>query len=254
MSTLHKASMVVKAVGSLVLSVGLLAGLPGTASATVPTSGSDNFCNSSSYDNGDPQTTGHFTDLRRGTQINADWDNCVLNLTGSVGSAGDLWITMRDSPQYPAPTFACVAVSASVLIKRFDNRKAVGLVTNYDPGSGTGLFLGLYDNGNSDALTLSTFDATTGKLTGTVANLFLGSKIQENVWYSLDLEICNNGTTLTGTASVVGDTLLVQAFSLNGLLLPLGISSSGQIGIAGYAKSSFVDSSVKNFDWGPPEI
>jgi hypothetical protein len=35
-----------------------------------------------------------------------------------------------------------------------------------------------------------------------------------------------------------------------GTPLPTGISSSGQIGIAGQAKSSFVDSTVSDFFWG----
>ena len=34
--------------------------------------------------------------------------------------------------------------------------------------------------------------------------------------------------------------------------LPPGIPEFGEIGIAGYAKSSFVDSSVRNFEWNEP--
>lgn len=33
--------------------------------------------------------------------------------------------------------------------------------------------------------------------------------------------------------------------------LPAGISSAGQIGIAGQATNAFVDSTVSKFEWGP---
>ena len=88
-----------------------------------------NLCDSAGYDNAPSQRNGAFTDSRRGPQINAgddpDSDKCVLNLTGSVGSAGDLWITLVDPPgdNAPAPTFNCPVVDADVLIKSFDNRK-----------------------------------------------------------------------------------------------------------------------------------
>jgi hypothetical protein len=109
--------------------------------------------------------------------------------------------------------------------------------------------VGLYDNGNSDAMTLSTFDANTGKLTGTVANLFLGSKIKEKVWYRLQLEFCSAGGDLFGSGRVVGVNLPLETLPFD-VSLPAGISPFGQVGIAGYAKSSFVDSSVRYFSSG----
>jgi hypothetical protein len=122
-------------------------------------------------------------------------------------------------------------------------------VSHYNSGNGTGLFLGLYDNGNTDALTLSTFNGNTGQLTGTVANKALGSKIQENVWYNLRLQVCVNGN-ITGSAFVSGGpTPIAEGLPINAPNTA-GIVSFGEIGIAGQAKSSFVDSSVRSFVWG----
>jgi hypothetical protein len=214
-------------------------------------SGSADFCDATSYDNATAQTKGLFTDLRRGSGINADYGNCLLNLTGSTGAAGDMWITMLNAPDDPPPpTFGCVSIDATVTIHRFDNRKAVGFVTNYDSATRKGLFLGLYDSGNSDGLTLSTFNGATGQLLVTVKTLALGSKILENVGYFLELDICNDGTTLTATSTVKNGTATVGVLSYTGPI-PAGISSSGQIGIAGQAKSAYVDSSVSKFEWGP---
>jgi hypothetical protein len=265
MNTLRKRRFALKVVYSSLFSAGMLV-LPGTAGAAIPIPGSVNFCAAyKGYDNAlvpvPGQSTGRFTDLRRGNDINAHHfaappnDYCQLNLTGSTGSAGDMWITMLDSPdgaEGPAPTFFCPGVKAEVLIKRFDNRKAVGFVTHYDPATGKGLFLGLYDNGNTDALTLSTFNATTGQLTGTVATKALGSKIQENVWYTLSLDVCvepDNGV-IHGNALVEGGlNNISEGMTFGPVANTAGISHSGQIGIAGQAKSSFVDSSVRNFNW-----
>ena len=148
-------------------------------------------------------------------------------------------------------------VLAEVLIKTFNNRKGVGIVTHYDQATQKGVFLGLYDTGNTDGMTLSTFDGTTGKLTGTIAgaNLFLGTKIQENVWYSLDVDVCYDAglDKMVAEASVeniAGNPALSEEFEIVADW-PDGIPHSGQIGIAGWAKSSFVNSSVRNFHWGP---
>ena len=239
----------------------MLAALPGTAAAQ-PSFSSTDFCDSTQYDNAPTQSTGLFTDLHSGGGINADYtlttiapwgiESCLLNITGSVGSAGDMWITLLGEPGSIAPTFDCVFVGAFVQIHRFDNRKAVGFVFNYDPGTGKGLFWGLYDNGNNDALALSTFDGMTGKLTGTVATFSIGSRIKENVWYELEAEVCNDGTHLAFSASVQSmdtDTPSKERLAMPVLSLPAGISRFGQIGIAGQAKSTFVDSSVADFFW-----
>ena len=257
MSTLDTTRIAIKVLCALVLSVGMLTGLPGTASAE-PVSGGVNFCDLGIYDNTNPQPAGSglFTDLRRGGGINLDVASCVLNITGSVGSSGDMWITLLGIPGNPTPpTFDCVYMEAPVSIHRFDNRKAIGFVSNVQPGvvpgSGTGLFLGLYDNGNTDALTLSSFQD--GKLTGTIATLSLGSKVKEHVMYDLVGVVCNDGANLAALVQVfdvAANDLIGELVPPAGTLLPAGISQFGQIGIAGQAKSAFVDSDViSRFEW-----
>jgi hypothetical protein len=244
--------MAIKVVCSLVFAAGMLAVLPGTASAQ-PFTGTADFCDDATNDNAPSQSFGLFTDLRRGGGINLDDGICVLKITGSTGSAGDMWITLLDSPgdPTPPPTFECVLMAAPVFIHRFDNRKAIGFVSNVQPGvtpgSGTGLFVGLYDNGNTDALTLSTFQD--GKLTSTVGTLPLGSKIKEDVSYFLLAQVCNDGTNFFESGALVTDEVSFEEilFIPNGTPLPPGIASSGQIGIAGQAKSAFVDSGVVDF-------
>jgi hypothetical protein len=214
-------------------------------------SGIAEFCDGTSYDNAAAQTTGLFTDLRNGSRINADYRNCALVLGGSAGATGDMWITLLAPPEEASPpTFACVAIEASVVIRKFDNRKAVGFVANYDAATNKGLFLGLHDNGNSDGLTLYTFDGAAGRPLTIVKALFLGAKILENVAYALALDLCYDGTTLRATGTVKNDKL-IEALSYSGPL-PAGISPSGQIGIAGQAQRAYVDSTVSKFQWGPP--
>ena len=233
---------------SLAFLAGVLAFLPGSAAAQ-GFSGTADFCDNTSYDNSDPQTTGLFTDLRRGKGINADYPDCELNITGSVGSASDMWITLLGGPGNEPPLFDCVIIEAAVKIYKFDNRKAIGFVFNYDTETDTGLFLGLYDNGNTDGLTLSTFNGATGKLTGTVQTKFLDSKIKENTWYFLEAAVCTDGTDLSADAIVTDFATVFEDLEIVSVPLPVGISQFGQIGIAGQAKSSFVDSTMSEFFW-----
>jgi hypothetical protein len=232
---------------SAVFSVAMLAGLAGTANA-IPTT----VCG---YDNSEGQPNGVWTDVRRGSDINmVDTlaDPCTLNLTGSTGSAGGLWITLRrESDGGPIDTWQCWAMSASILIKRFDNRKAVGFVTNYDVATKTGLFFGVYDNGNTDAITISKF--TGGQLqTPPLATKPLGSKIKENTWYDVDLDTCENAV-VPGSIDVQfsvdvgggGDCNDATSCAEYSGPLPDGIVAVGAAGIAGQAKSAFVDSQVR---------
>ena len=116
-----------------------------------------------------------------------------------------MWITLLGTPGNPTPpTFDCVFMSAPVVIHKFNNRKAIGFVSNVqpgvNPGSGTGLFVGLYDNGNTDTVTLSTFQD--GQLTSTVATLPLGPQIKEDGLYGLVAAVCNDGTELEASVTV----------------------------------------------------
>src|SRR5687767_5137828 len=128
-------STALKAACLLFLSIAVLGGVPVRAQG-----GSADFCDDASYDNDTPQTTGLFTDLRRGSQITADYARCQLNLTGSVGSASDMWVTLLQPPGQAVPKFSCVNINADVVIHRFDNRKGIGFVANYDSATGRGLF------------------------------------------------------------------------------------------------------------------
>jgi hypothetical protein len=210
------------------------------------------FCDGTSYDNAVTQTTGLFTDLRNGAHINADYGNCALAISGRAGGVGDMWITLVAPPEEASPpTYGCVSIDASVTIPKFDNRKAVGFVANYDATTKKGLLLAVHNDANRDALTLSTFDGATGSLLATVKTLFLGKKILRNVAYALALDICYDGTTLKATGTVRNDKVN-EALSYSGPM-PAGISPSGQIGIAGQAQRAFVDSIVSKFEWGPIE-
>ena len=166
-----------------------------------------------------------------------------------------MWITLVAPHWEAAPTFQCVYIEIAVVIHRFDNRKAVGLVSNYDPDPAvhTGLFVGLYDNGNTDALTISAFDGATGKLmVPPVATYPLGSKIKENVPYDMSVFICNGGGELFAEGHVTDLTTFTPVFHFEtpeGTPMPPNVSEFGQIGIAGWAKSSFVDSTVLGFRW-----
>ena len=236
---------------SVVFSVGMMAAMPGTAVAQQYIA---DFC--ADYDNANPQTTGFWTDVRRGKDINVDND-CFLNFTGQAGAASDMWITTLGEPDSGPEVlpFECIVLEAVVVIHKFDNRKAVGLVFDYDPLGGAGIFLGLYDNGNSDGLTFSTFDAKTGKLTSTLATTFLGSKIKENVPYFLAAEVCNDGTNLIGEGFVTDESTFEAEVDFGSIPLPPGIFAAGAIGLAGQAKSALVNATVEFFaafvDSGP---
>jgi hypothetical protein len=241
---------------SLVLLVGMLAGLSGTANA-LPPPPPIVVCD---YDNSLPpatQTLGLWTDIRRGSDISMTDPPCTLNLNGSTGSAGDLWITGYGAPGVALPTNTCWVLAANVLIKRFDNRKAVGFVTNYDEGTKKGLFFGVYDNGNTDALTISAFDGATGQLkTPPLATKALGSKIKENTWYLLELDTCEAAASdmefsvkKTDDVADPGDCETpANCVTFSGPL-PLEIVARGAAGIAGYAKSAFVDSQVRDISF-----
>src|SRR5262245_19547209 len=104
-----KARMTRKVLHSSLISAGILAAIPGIAAATPAPNPS--FCaavGATGYDNNNPQTIGAWTDVRRPTEINGVPDpdevtpvDCMLELKGSAGSAGDMWITLLDPPQFP---------------------------------------------------------------------------------------------------------------------------------------------------------
>jgi hypothetical protein len=237
----------------LFVSAAGLLGSPGTVQAA--SSVFTDFCTADDYDNANPQTTGLFTDLRRGPQINADYTNCILNFSGSVGS-GRLWITLIGTPASTPPSFSSGVFKANVVIRQFNNGKAIGFVGLYDPTTKKGLFLGLFDAGNSDSLTLSIFDGAggIGTLTKTLASISQGSKIKENVLYELEFAFSTSGGNLSVSASVEPTLGGVEdppgcCLTFTGSLSALGLSSSGQAGIGAWAKGAFVDSGITDFEF-----
>ena len=249
-----------KGTGLLFLSVAMLivsAGVLEASGTPVPPSGSATFCNPIDYNNSNPQFSGLFTDIRRPLEINADYANCSLDFTGFANNASDMWITLLRAPGSGITPFGSVEVEGDVVIHTFNNRKGIGWVALYSNSTKRGLFLGVFDNGNTDGLTLMTFDSSTGLATPVPnGNVPLGSKILENAPYNLELKVTVSGDILTVHGSVHpaasetedctgDDNCLDFVGSLAGLNLP----SSGEIGIAAWAKLAVVNSSVLSFEW-----
>ena len=86
-----------------------------------------------------------------------------------------------------------------------------------------------------------------------MVTLPLGSKIKEDALHFMQAFICNDGTELAALVFLFDENALIGLlFTPEGTLLPAGIASSGQIGIAGQAKSALVDSGVVDFfAWAP---
>jgi len=210
----------------------------------------------------------NFVELRRGLEITPGDDlggtgHCAVNFTGSVGSAGDTWLT-RYNNTYGSSWFQGwngICMRADVLSARYNNSKGGGLVAllQTDPGD-KGLFALLINNGNTDRVTLNTIDPNTGKIVQ-LASGPLGSAITENAWYRLDLELTASGYSdslhaevrvfsfnnpsnpFSGLASLIGSPLV-----FNSSLSALGLNSSGYVGMASWGKSTNNGTSITNFE------
>jgi hypothetical protein len=210
-----------------------------------------------------------FRDVRRAPDINPGFDLCgtgnlAMNFTGSTGSAGDTWITVYDAT--PADDtvkniYGSVSLSADVQIRRFNNRKGAGLLALFNEGaSDKGLALIIYDNGNTDGLTLGTVSKSSGQVTA-LTNVFLDSGIAECAWYRLTMDVVVSGGNVTVTGKVFQHTVASDPNSslgaqVGGTLsfsgaLPAGVSATGEVGIPASAISAVVDSSVTNFTIDP---
>ena len=255
-----------KGTGLLFLSVAMLivsAGVLEASGTPIGPSGSvTSFCADYSNGlppNGTPQTFGLFTDIRRNPEINAGPGNCNLNFTGFANNASDMWITLLRPPFSPITTFGSVEVEGNIVIHTFNNRKGIGWVALYSNSTKRGIFLGVFDNGNTDGLTLMTFDSSTGQATA-LKNIPLGSKILENAEYNLELQVVVggdafhvHGSVQPGASDIDDCTGENTCLEFDGSLSALALPSSGEIGIAAWAKLAVVDSSVLSFEWAPPE-
>jgi hypothetical protein len=254
MRTFKGAGLLFLSVAMLIISAGVL------EAGGISPSGSVDFCNQFSYDNNPgTQVFGNFTDIRRNADINLDYPNCRLDFTGFANNASDMWITLLRQPCCGIQPFGSVEVEGNIVIHTFNNRKGIGWVALYSNSTKRGLFLGVFDNGNTDGLTLMTFDSSTGLATP-VKNVPLGSKILENAEYNLELQVVVSGDALhvhgsvhpaaSETEDCTGDD---NCLEFDGSLLALALPSSGEIGIAAWAKLAVVNSSVTSFEWGPVE-
>jgi hypothetical protein len=236
--------------------------LSGTGWATViPTIvGPFTFCPPGQY-------ADNFVEVRRGSEISPGPDpgtgHCAVNFTGSTSAVGDTWLTRSNAGSFNA--FRGTCMQADILINKFNNAKGGGLVAllQTDPG-GKGLFLLLIDNGNTDRLTLNTIDPNNGKIVQ-LATVPLGSGIVENAWYRLNLVLTARGVddSLSVGATVRSHTdpsnpdsdpdgQIGTALVFNGSLNDVGLEQEGFVGMAAWAKSAVVTTSMTNFFAGSP--
>ncbi len=211
------------------------------------------FCPPSEYDD-------NFVEVRRGPEISPG--DCAVNFTGLTGAAGDTWLTRYDGDgiNNNFNGFNGICMSADVLISKYNNAKGGGLVAllNTDAGD-KGLFLLLINSGNTDRLTLNTIDPNNGKIVQ-LASVPLGSAIVENAWYRLNLAVRaqSSADTLSVGATVRSHTPpsdpsdatvdgTISLLTFNGSLQGQGLEQSGYVGMAAWAKSAVVDTSVTNF-------
>jgi hypothetical protein len=215
------------------------------------------FCPPSQY-------ADNFVEVRRGSEISPGPDpgtgHCAVNFTGSAGSAGDTWLTRSNAGSFNAFNGTCM--QADILINKFNNAKGGGLVAllQTDPG-GKGLFLLLIDSGNTDRLTLNTIDPNSGKIVQLpAATVPLGSGIVENAWYRLNLVLTARGVddSLSVGATVRSHTdpsnpdsdvdgQIGSTLEFNGSLNNVGLEQDGFVGMAAWAKSAVVNTSMTNF-------
>jgi hypothetical protein len=214
----------------------------------------------------------NFVEVRRAPEIGSGLDlggtgHCAVNFTGLTGSAGDTWLTRYNDAGIDNVfnAFNSICMRADVLISKFNNAKGGGLVAllNTDPGD-KGLFLLLINNGNTDRLTLNTIDPNDGRIVQ-LASAPLGSAIVENAWYRVEMEVFarTNVDSLTAHARVRSHTdpsnpsdatvdgligtLSVGAGGVPASLSGLGLEQSGFVGMAAWAKSAVVNTSITNF-------
>ena len=99
---------------------------------------------------------------------------CGLNFYGNSlltsNNHAEMWATIVQPPGGTMPMYDSWGLTATVWFDNvtgppnprgsggWNNQKAVGIITNYNPSNKTGLFLGLFDAGNTEFLCLQQFD------------------------------------------------------------------------------------------------
>lgn len=103
-------------------------------------------------------------------------ETCALNFYGdsllTSNNHAEMWITIVQPPGKSIPMFEKWGLTATVWYDNvggapnphgsggWNNGKAVGIVANYNPANKKGLFLGVFDAGNTESMQLVQFDAT----------------------------------------------------------------------------------------------
>jgi len=233
-----EAPIMLKPIRSLVLAIGLLAALPGTAAAQNNSSGSVDFCDTTVYQNTTLptlQTSGLFTDVPRygkapttgyrpdetcrqssasdnSCNVSQTTTNpncpyappCKLSMCGQrYANINDMWITILGAPGTVPVSNGCWDLRANVQITVFNNNKGVGFVTNYNPSTKQGLYFGLFDSAARLTLQLYTFDASVAA-GANIPMIQVGttsaSQARTNPvsWYTLSLDICSGPATTGG--------------------------------------------------------
>jgi hypothetical protein len=237
--------------------------------ASAATVGPIDFSGTSDYSNNNPPTSGLFRDFMAGSGINRGYDvgftgNTALNFSLNAGSGGASAITLYDTnPTNATPTLFSggITLSTDVLIGDWHDVNEPGLVAYFNEGPGQGgIALLLYQYHNTDSLLLQKVDQS-GILIGGAGNLasvgLPNGSINEADWYRLVLTGAVAGNTLQVTGQVFNHThnndpnsslgsQIGSNLVYTGSLSTLGISSTGEIGLA-YRTTDNASASATNF-------
>jgi hypothetical protein len=213
---------------------------------------------------------------------------CGLNFFGQSGAVsnnrGDMWITILSPPTRGQPLTVpaalsndCWGLTATLWFdsaggRGHDNNKGVGVVTNFNPSTKTGLFFGVFDASNTETLRLQSFNAAPSYPSNmappadvapavTVPSIVSGGDSGGPLAYVLQLDVCSDGTNLNAIGSVrpatstagtcPSDKTANQTCLVFRGPLPSGVSQNGAAGIAAVAPLNpgrvYVDTYVADF-------
>jgi hypothetical protein len=232
------------------------------------------FSSDATYSNSNPPAGGQFRDFIAPTGINRGNDvggtgNTALNFTLSAGSGGASAITLFDlNPTNATPTLFTggLTLYADVLAHSFNNAKQPGILAYFNEGPGEGgIALLLSDAGNTDALILQKVGQTGIDAGGSndLASVSLAGGLGEDAWYRLVFASTITGNSIHVTGQVYSHTnpsnpnsalgaQIGADLTHNHSLNQLGISGTGEVGLAFRTVSTTSSASVTNFSDSDP--